>query len=138
MGGSHDRLQGWQGNTVLPDRGRIIYNGLNCLMGVGVDISDRIRAEKQYRTLFEHAPDGLLVADANSRYIDANPSMCRLLGYSHEELVTLHRADIVSTKDMPQRGEGAGGSSPGGNPSPRVAFATKGWNGVFSPTRSRH
>lgn len=81
--------------------GRIIYNGLSCLIGVGVDISDRVHAEKRYRTLFEHAPDGLLVADANSRYTDANPSMCRMLGYSHEELVKLHRVDIVSTKEMP-------------------------------------
>ncbi len=65
-----------------------------------MDISTRIHAEKQYRTLFEHAADGLLVADAGSHYIDANQSMCRMLGYTHEEMLTLHRRDIVHPDQM--------------------------------------
>jgi PAS domain S-box-containing protein len=79
---------------------RIIYNGATCLIGVGVDISQRVHAEQRYRTLFEHAPDGLLIADANSHYIDANPSICRMLGYSHEEMITLHRSQIVSASEL--------------------------------------
>ena len=41
--------------------------------------SERIRRAAQwsnaYRTLFEYAPDGILIADPNSYYIDANPSI---------------------------------------------------------------
>jgi PAS domain S-box-containing protein len=51
--------------------------------------------EARYRALFEYAPDGILIADANSRYIDANMSACRMLGYSHGELVGSSAADIV-------------------------------------------
>jgi len=67
-----------------------------------VDVTDRRREEEtrkaseaRYRALFDYAPDGLLIADANSFYLDANSSICRMLGYTHEELVGLHASDIV-------------------------------------------
>jgi len=66
------------------------------------DMSERRRAEEtrrlseaRYRALFDYAPDGILIADAQSNYLDANASMCRMLGYTHEELVGLNAADIV-------------------------------------------
>ena len=67
------------------------------------DITDRKRVEKahqtadeRYATLFAYAPDGILIADGQSRYLDANPSMCRMLGYSRDELIGLHASDIVA------------------------------------------
>ncbi|MEO6991987.1 MAG: PAS domain S-box protein, partial [Lacunisphaera sp.] len=51
-------------------------------------------------TLFEHAPDGILIADSSSYYVDANPSVCRMLGYSREELIGLHAADIVIPSEV--------------------------------------
>mgnify|MGYP001546724950 CR=1 FL=1 len=66
------------------------------------DIGERKRMEEarrvseaRYRTLFEYAPDGILIADSLSYYVDGNPSVCRMLGYSREELTGLHAADIV-------------------------------------------
>lgn len=53
-----------------------------------------------YRTLFEHAPVGILVADAQSYYVDANPGMCQMLGYAHDELVGLHASDIVTQTEL--------------------------------------
>jgi PAS domain S-box-containing protein len=55
----------------------------------------RQAAEARYRTLFEHAPVGILIADAQSYYLDANASICRMLGYSRAELIGLHVSDIV-------------------------------------------
>ena len=55
----------------------------------------RLALEERYRALFEYAPDGILIADPESRYLDANPSVCRMLGYSREELVGMHATDIV-------------------------------------------
>jgi len=51
--------------------------------------------ENRYQVLFEHATVGILVADQDSIYLDANPSMCGMLGYVREELVGLHASDIV-------------------------------------------
>jgi PAS domain S-box-containing protein len=45
-------------------------------------------SESRYRRLFETAPDGILVLDAESgEVVDANPFMQALLGYSPAELV---------------------------------------------------
>ena len=57
-------------------------------------------SEVRYRTLFEYAPDGILIADANSYYLDANPSMCQMLGYSREELIGLHASKIVVPSEI--------------------------------------
>jgi PAS domain S-box-containing protein len=43
----------------------------------------------------EHAPVAILVADEKMRYVAANETACRLLGYSREELLTLRVTDIA-------------------------------------------
>lgn len=81
----------------------IQFEGRPCLIGVGIDISARIAAEEariaseqRYHTLFEQAPDGIVIADAQSNYLEANASMCRMLGYTRAELVRLNAVDIVA------------------------------------------
>jgi PAS domain S-box-containing protein len=76
-------------------------------VAIRADITERKQAEEavraneaRYRTLFEHAPDGILIADPGSRYLDANASMCRMLGYTRDELIGLHASDIVSQKEI--------------------------------------
>ncbi|HLA94214.1 MAG TPA: PAS domain S-box protein, partial [Pyrinomonadaceae bacterium] len=73
-----------------------------------VDVTQRRRAEierrtteQRYRTLFDYSPDGILIADAESNYVDANDTMCKLLGYEKSELVGLHAADIVVPEEIP-------------------------------------
>ncbi len=46
-------------------------------------------SEARYRAVFESSSDALLVLDRQGRYIDANPAASRLLGYSHEELLSM-------------------------------------------------
>lgn len=53
-------------------------------------------SEARYRKLFEYAPDGIVIADARSYYLDANARICQMLGYSRDELVGLHASDIVA------------------------------------------
>ena len=66
------------------------------------DQTERVRSERaqresesRYRTLFEYAPDGIVLADAEGNYTDANAAMCLMLRYSRDELVRLHSSDIV-------------------------------------------
>ncbi len=57
---------------------------------------ERTRAsEERYRSLFDYAPDGILVADDNGIYLDANASLCRMLGYAREEMIGMSGKDIV-------------------------------------------
>lgn len=58
--------------------------------------------ERRLRGLVEHASDGILLVNAESRLLDANPAACTMLGYSHDELVNLRAADIVAEQDLPR------------------------------------
>jgi PAS domain S-box-containing protein len=75
------------------------------------DITERKQAEEatraseaRYRTLFEHAPDGIVVVDAEGNYLDGNQSICRMLGYTREEFVQLNASDVVAQEEFPHIG----------------------------------
>lgn len=60
------------------------------------------RSEAKYRDLFEHNADGLLVADVETRkFRHANPMICKMLGYSGEELLELGVEDLHPAADLP-------------------------------------
>lgn len=51
--------------------------------------------ESQLREIFDALGDGLFIAISEGRYIEVNPSGCRMLGYSRDELLQLTPHDIV-------------------------------------------
>jgi two-component system cell cycle sensor histidine kinase/response regulator CckA len=58
-------------------------------------------SEQRYRTLFEYSPDGILIADREGRCLDANQSICRMLGYTGHELLGLDSRDILVEPQVP-------------------------------------
>jgi len=44
-------------------------------------------ASERYRTLWELSPSGILLESVDGTIIDANPALCRYMGYSRDELV---------------------------------------------------
>jgi two-component system cell cycle sensor histidine kinase/response regulator CckA len=60
----------------------------------------RRASEARYRTLFECAPYGIVIADPQGYYLDANPLMCRMLGYTRNELIGMHASDIVLASEI--------------------------------------
>ena len=85
------------------------YNGeVVGVLGISRDIIGRKRAEntllenvKNYRSLFEGATEGILVADSETeRFVYANPAICRMLGFMVEELVGKHVEDIHPEEDL--------------------------------------
>jgi len=80
----------------------IFLGGKNLLAGYTIDITERKQAEEalreseaKYKMLFVNAAEGILVADLKTKqFRDANPAMCRMLGYTKEELIHLGVADI--------------------------------------------
>ncbi|MFW6248900.1 MAG: PAS domain S-box protein, partial [Bacteroidota bacterium] len=70
-----------------------IYEGQEYVFSVATDISERkkteeklIKSEKNYRSLFEQAVDGILMGDDKGVIIDANESICQMSGYNKAEL----------------------------------------------------
>jgi PAS domain S-box-containing protein len=72
--------------------------------------ADRNRAEEKlresetrFRILFEEGMDGLLLADLETKKFHvANPQICRMLGYSADELKLLVIPDIHLAENLPQ------------------------------------
>jgi PAS domain S-box-containing protein len=79
------------------------------ILGFAKDITQRIRTEKKlkeseerYRTLIEQASDGIFLSDDDGKFIEVNTAGCKLLGYSHEEILRLTLRDVVkATADSP-------------------------------------
>jgi diguanylate cyclase (GGDEF)-like protein/PAS domain S-box-containing protein len=65
-------------------------------------VSERRRAEEalreseaRYKALFAGAPEGMLVADLQTKqFRHANPAMCRMFGYTEEEFLRIGVTDI--------------------------------------------
>ncbi|MEO5565361.1 MAG: EAL domain-containing protein [Luteimonas sp.] len=59
-----------------------------------------LATDARERALFELASDGILIADAQGRYVDANPGICRMLGYTRDELIGKCGSDIVAAAQV--------------------------------------
>jgi PAS domain S-box-containing protein len=57
-------------------------------------------SEEKFRTLFESAPIGEALHDAQGRYLTTNPSYQRMLGYSDEELRGRNRDEVTHPEDL--------------------------------------
>jgi len=80
----------------------IQYQDQPAVLGSLLDITERKtveqalkESEEGYKTLFESAEEGILVADSETnKFVYANPAMCKMLGYSLEELWGMDRSAI--------------------------------------------
>jgi diguanylate cyclase (GGDEF)-like protein/PAS domain S-box-containing protein len=89
--------------------GSMTFNGAACLVGVFRDITERQRAQQALtdsetllRAVFDAAQDGILLAEApTGRFRMANDSICRMLGYNHDELLELSVENIHPEQDLP-------------------------------------
>jgi len=59
-------------------------------------------SEFRFKTIFNNATDGILLADIESRrFYAANDMFCQMLGYDLEEIKSLEVMDIHPVKDLP-------------------------------------
>jgi len=87
------------------------FGGRHLALGVIRDVTERKRAaealresEQRYRSLWESARDGLVLHELLSsplkgRFVDANDRLCRVLGYTREEILAMSLLDIVADEE---------------------------------------
>ena len=59
-----------------------------------------LRSEENFRRLFEESPLGAAIVSPEGRYLRVNEQLCRLTGYSAEELTALSYKDITHPDDL--------------------------------------
>jgi len=64
------------------------------------EVAERRRSEEKYRMLVEQASDGIYIADANANFIEVNPRMLEMLGYSRAEFLQLNVRDLIPKDDQ--------------------------------------
>jgi len=101
----------WSGELTLKER-RIVFschiaptafdNGQKGVSVILEDITGRRQAEEalresedRFRRIFEDGPLGMGIADLSYRLTSVNRKLCRMLGYSREELLTKSLLDIT-------------------------------------------
>jgi len=53
-----------------------------------------------FEALYEHAPAGIALFSIGGKFLRANAALCRLLGYSEEELLQKTHLDVVHLEDL--------------------------------------
>ena len=54
-------------------------------------------SEDRFRTIFNAVNDGIIVYDVGAAaYIDANPRLCDMFGYTREEFLDLSLSDLLT------------------------------------------
>ncbi|MBI5081477.1 MAG: PAS domain S-box protein, partial [Chloroflexi bacterium] len=72
-------------------------DGQECHVVV-IDITERKRAEEEYRTIIGTALDGFWITNMQGRFLDVNDAYCNLIGYSREELLTMSIPDVEAVE----------------------------------------
>lgn len=78
-------------------------DGKECLIGMGIDITERkriedflIEAEERYRQIFDSAADAIFIFDKKGNFLNVNRIAYERLGYSKEEMLAMNIRELVS------------------------------------------
>jgi PAS domain S-box-containing protein len=87
--------------------GQIVYKDLNIeplldqagkvigITGVCIDITQERIREKLLQAIFENTLEAIVIADDEGRYVEANPSACKLFGLSLPEFLNKRISDFM-------------------------------------------
>ena len=89
----------------------ITYENQLCLLGTGIDISSRIKAEEElrlseqkYKLLFESNPSPMImIAKDDMSIIAANEAIAKLYGYTRDELLQMSVKELRPVEDFEQQ-----------------------------------
>lgn len=77
----------------------IEHDGHPFTLNICRDISERKQKEVEYQAIVQTTTDGFWIASTqDARILDVNEAYCRMLGYSREELLSMHIYDVEAVE----------------------------------------
>ena len=97
-------LDGWQ-------EGSAEWRLLNSFRGMVEQVQERIHQlkqaeeqmrekEEQYRNIFEASFDGINISTLDGPIVEANPALCRMFGYTRDELLSISPALLIHSDSL--------------------------------------
>jgi PAS domain S-box-containing protein len=62
--------------------------------------TELLEQQARYKSLFQYAPMGILLMDADARYVDANRKALDILGYRPEQITQMTGHDLIHPDDL--------------------------------------
>lgn len=99
-----DKVQGIyagaDGYLTHPVEPPVLIGTVNALLRARL-AEDRVEeTEARFKAVFENALNGIALMSDDMIFVDANPAMCRILGWSRDDIVGRHLS-VFSLKDQP-------------------------------------
>ncbi len=63
------------------------------------EVVERRQAAEKYRMVLEQASDGIAIADERGDYLEVNPRLLEMLGYTREEFLGRNMQDLIPSED---------------------------------------
>jgi PAS domain S-box-containing protein len=83
-------------------------------------------SEERNRSLIEHAPTGIYKIDfATGRFTEVNDVMCRILGYTHEQLLSMSAFEVLDDEGRVRFAERTRLARSGGRPSDAAEYRVR-------------
>ena len=89
--------------AVIDIHSNAVYNaGSRTIFGFIQDITERKKADEQYKTILKTAIDGFYMVDLEGKILDINDSYCSMIGYSRDELLkmSIHDIDVFDPPEV--------------------------------------
>ncbi|MCC5623433.1 PAS domain S-box protein, partial [Nostoc sp. CHAB 5715] len=87
-----------------------VNNAMGEIIGIGIILVEVTAAkqtevalresEERFRAMFNQAAVGITLVALDGRFIQVNPALCEITGYSHEELIQLNFQEITHPDDL--------------------------------------
>ncbi|MEH2208180.1 MAG: PAS domain S-box protein [Nostoc sp.] len=87
-----------------------VHNTMGETVGIGIILADVTAAkqtevalresEERFRAMFNQAAVGITLVGLDGRFLQINPALCEITGYSHEELIQMNFQEITHPDDL--------------------------------------